>query len=66
MPKTKSTEKKIQKPIDELEKIVEIDEETKVDDIDLVPGVVEEDDTEEEDAVLDDEEIDPFKDKWEE
>jgi hypothetical protein len=66
MPKTKPTENKIQKPVDELEKIIEIDEETKVDDIDLVPGVVEEEDTEEEDAVLDDEEIDPFKDKWEE
>lgn len=75
MPKTKTTvkkpekivEKKIAKPADEIEKIIEIDEEAKVaDDLELIPGETETEDPEDEEAVLDDEEVDPFKDKWEE
>ncbi len=65
-PIDKKNETKIPKPADELEKIIEIDDDTKVDDIDLVPGETEEEDAEDEEAVLDEEEIDPFKDKWEE
>ncbi len=69
MPKTKELEKKTgsreAKPADDLEKIIEIDIEDKVVDPELIPG--EEIEAEEEDeAVLDDEEVDPFKDKWEE
>lgn len=69
MPKTKELEKKTvgreTKPADDLEKIIEIDIEDKVVDPELIPG--EEVEVEEEDeAVLDDEEVDPFKDKWEE
>jgi hypothetical protein len=71
MPKTKTTAKKeekkpIQKPVEELEKIIEIDEETKVDDLELIPGEASEDDPEEDEVGLDEEEVDPFKDKWEE
>lgn len=70
MPKSKTPEKKVEKkvvkPADELEKIIEIDEEAKVaDDLELIPGESEEDDPEE-DGGLDEEEVDPFKDKWEE
>lgn len=72
MPKTKSlektieksSEKKISKSLDDLEKIIEIPIE---DGLELIPGEMTEEDSEEEDeAVLDEEEIDPFKDKWEE
>ena len=48
-----------------MEKIIEIDIEDKIVDPELIPG--EEIEAEEdEEAVLDDEEVDPFKDKWEE
>ncbi len=80
MPKTKSAEKTIEKmagkkaesvpeiknlkqPLNDLEKIVEIPAE---DALELIPGEVSEEDPEDEEAVLDEEEIDPFKDKWEE
>jgi|GEM_PF-1442362 len=68
MPKSKSaekiTEKGIPQPADELDKIIEIP----VDDgLELIPGGEEEDaELEDEEAVLDEDEIDPFKDKWEE
>ncbi|MDP3962811.1 MAG: hypothetical protein Q8Q03_03025 [bacterium] len=65
MPKTKELEKKISSPGDDLEKIIEIDTEDKVVDPELIPGEEAEDELDE-DAVLDDEEVDPFKDKWEE
>lgn len=70
MPKSKTPEKKIEKkttrPVEELDKIIEIDEEAKMtDDLELIPGESEEDDPED-DAGLDEEEVDPFKDKWEE
>jgi hypothetical protein len=59
MPKTKS-------------KVEEVKEEEKIIDPDLIlgdeliPGEVEEIDEEEDGVALDDEEVDPFKDKWEE
>ncbi len=62
----KKTEKKVVKPADELEKIIEVDTEIKDGELELVPGEVTEEESEEEEAVLDDEEVDPFKDKWEE
>lgn len=66
MPKTKATEIKNKKPIEE-EKIIDIDTEEKDGDLELIPGSTEETDEElEEDAILDDDEVDPFKDKWEE
>ncbi len=65
MPKTKELEKKTISPADDLEKIIEIDSEEKIMDPELIPG--EEIDEElDEEATLDDEEVDPFKDKWEE
>lgn len=70
MPKPKSadkkTEKKVVAPTEETEKIIEIDEETKDDDLELIPGDISEDDPEDDELGLDDEEVDPFKDKWEE
>ncbi len=64
MPKTKSAEKKSTKSLPE-EKIIEIEDEVKEGDVELVAGDELEDELED-DAILDDEEIDPFKDKWEE
>lgn len=66
MPKAKTTEKKVTKPAEEAEKIIEIDTEEKVLDDELIPGESEGDDPEDEDGSLDEEEVDPFKDKWEE
>jgi hypothetical protein len=45
-----------------------LEEEEKILDPELVPGeVVEDEEVEDDDAIgLDDEEVDPFKDKWEE
>ncbi len=64
MPKAKKIEKKPVAPKEE-EKIIEIDTEEKEVDPELIPG--EETDEElEDDAILDDDEVDPFKDKWEE
>lgn len=65
MPKTKELDKKTISPADDLEKIIEIDAEEKIMDTELIPG--EEIDEElDDEATLDDEEVDPFKDKWEE
>ncbi len=70
MPKTKTTDKKEEKKIkgvtEEPEKIIEIAETEEVLDEELIPGEISEDDPEEDDAGLDEEEVDPFKDKWEE
>lgn len=68
MPKTKSVEIITEKSGDEVEKIIEIDDEAVKDlDDELIPGEIEDTEAEEEDdAVLDEEEVDPFKDKWEE
>lgn len=64
---TKSTEKKVSAPAPiEEEKIIEIDLEDKLVDPELIPGEDSLDDPEDEEALLDDEEVDPFKDKWEE
>lgn len=65
-PKDKIVEKKISKPTDELEKIIELDPEDKDADLELIPGEPVEEDAEEDEVGLDEEEIDPFKDKWEE
>ena len=75
MPKTKAQPKKDSEELD-IEKAkaepkdVLIDDEEKilVDGDELIPGnVVADEDAEEEDASgLDDDEVDPFKDKWEE
>ncbi|HEY4503574.1 MAG TPA: hypothetical protein VJJ28_00475 [Candidatus Paceibacterota bacterium] len=62
MPKTK--EQNNTRPTEE-EKIIEIDAEEKI--IDPETAVGEEVDEElEEDAILDEEEVNPFKDRWEE
>ncbi len=74
MPKTKSTapktEKIEKKPAVELDKIIDIEEADPavavVEEDELIPGEVSGDDPEDDEAVLDDEEVDPFKDKWEE
>lgn len=74
MPKSKSTasksEKIEKKPAAELEKIIEIEEADPavavVEEDELIPGELGGDDPEDDEAVLDDEEVDPFKDKWEE
>lgn len=64
MPKSKKTEVKPVAPKEE-EKIIEIDTEEKELDPELLPGEEVEEELEEE-AALDDDEVDPFKDKWEE
>lgn len=66
----KSLEKKMPSP-DELDKIIGIDADIKdVDikdgDIELMQGEVSEDDPEDDEVTLDEDDIDPFKDKWEE
>jgi hypothetical protein len=61
----KTVEKKVAKPAEE-EKIIEIDTEEKILPDELIPGEDEGDDPEDDEAGIDDEEIDPFKDKWEE
>jgi len=67
MPSTKDELKKNKIQPREEEKIIDIDLDDKDDDIEIVPGVHEEEDVaEEEDAILDDEEVNPFGDKWEE
>ena len=70
MPKSKTAVKNIEKKPkvlgEEPEKIIEIAEgEAEVLDDELIPGEVEGEDSED-DEVLDVEEVDPFKDKWEE
>ncbi len=64
MPKQKTVTKKPSLPVEE-EKIREIDLEKKIVDPELAPGE-EAEEEDEDDALLDDEEIDPFKDRWEE
>lgn len=66
MPKTKTIEKKVERPVDDLEKVIGLDADDKLGDLELIPGETEEDAEEEEEALLDAEEVDPFKDKWEE
>ncbi len=66
IPEKKVGNKTFPKPADELEKIIEIDTEIKDGDLELIPGEASEEDPEEDEATLDEEEIDPFKDKWEE
>ena len=67
MPSTKDELKKNKIQPREEEKIIDIDLDDKDDDIEIVPGVHEEEDVaEEEDAILDDEEVNPFGDKCEE
>ena len=67
MPSTKDELKKNKIQPREEEKIIDIYLDDKDDDIEIVPGVHEEEDVaEEEDAILDDEEVNPFGDKWEE
>jgi hypothetical protein len=65
-PTDKIIEKKIPKPGDELEKIIEIDSEDKDADLELIPGEPAEEDPEDEEVGLADDDLDPFKDKWEE
>lgn len=60
----KIPENKIAKPLEE-EKIIEIDIEEKIIDPEIIIGEETSED-EDDDAGLDEEEIDPFKDKWEE
>jgi hypothetical protein len=64
MPKAKKIEKKVAAPKEE-EKIIEIDTEEKELDAEIMPGEETEEELED-DAILDDDEVDPFKDKWEE
>ena len=65
MPKEKTETKKSGRPSEE-EKVAEIDPEEKVVDTELISSEENMDELEEEDAILDAEEVDPFKDKWEE
>lgn len=67
MPKAKISEVKNKKPAVEIEKdkIIEIDTDEKEIDPELIPGEETEEELED-DATLDDDEVDPFKDKWEE
>jgi hypothetical protein len=71
MPKSKAAEKKeeikVKTPAEEADKIIEIaesDEEVLDDDLALADDTL--DDAEDEEGALDEEEVDPFKDKWEE
>ncbi len=64
MPHTKTTQKSTKSVIDD-RKILEIDPEEKEVDPELIPGEEVEDELEDE-AALDDEEVNPFGDKWEE
>ena len=63
MPKTKIKEQKSARPLEE-EKIIDIDLEEKI--IDPEIAIEEAEEELEEEAVLDDEEVNPFKDRWEE
>lgn len=60
----KTAPKKEIRPPEE-DKIIEIDLEEKIIDPELIIGEESEEELEE-DAILDEEEVDPFKDKWEE
>ena len=61
MPKSKTTDKNVVSG----EKIIDIDSEEKEIDPEVAVGEETEEESEE-DALLDDDEVDPFKDKWEE
>ena len=64
MPKIKGANKEVSKNFQE-DKIVEIETGEKDSDVELIQGE-ETDDELENDSMLDDDEVDPFKDKWEE
>ena len=61
---TKIPEKKKGKPADVI-KVDDTDPEIKDGDLELIPGSESEEDPED-DALMDEDEVDPFKDKWEE
>jgi hypothetical protein len=72
MPKPKAAPKKEEKSpaknqAEETDKIIEIAEEDEdaIDD-ELIPGEVEEEELEDEEVGIDEEEVNPFGDKWEE
>lgn len=65
MPKIKTKSKKLEPEEKETEKI--IDPDLLLDDgVPVVEEIEEEEEEDEESDVLDDDEVDPFKDKWEE
>ncbi len=70
MPKTKTNLAKKNSDIDPKEDLKEapimIDDEEKVIDPDLIAGEIEDDEDTDDIDALDDDEVDPFKDKWEE
>lgn len=72
MPKIKakkdSEELDLEKTIKTEPKDILLDDEEKILDVDLVPGdvVVDEESDEDDVSGMDDDEVDPFKDKWEE
>jgi len=63
MPKTKKIE---DKDISETVKEIILDDEEKVLDPELVAGDIITDEDDDGDGIPDDEEVDPFKDRWEE
>lgn len=67
MPKTKKETINKEETVSEMKEII-LDDEEKVIDPELIAGepLIDEEDEEGDDAVLDDDEVDPFKDKWEE
>jgi len=72
MPKTKKPVakkevKKVVKPTEEIKGVPLLDDEEKEVDPELIAGVATEEDEDADDIdALDDDEVDPFKDKWEE
>ena len=65
MPKIKGANKEVSKD-SQGEKIIEVETEERDRDIELIQGVGTEDEELDDDSMLDDDEVDPFKDKWEE
>ena len=65
MPKIKGANKEVSKD-SQGEKIIEVETEERDRDIELIQGEGTEDEELDDDSMLDDDEVDPFKDKWEE
>ncbi len=65
MPKIKKEDVKKEDTVSEMKEVI-LDDEEKVLDPDLIVGEPLEEEDEDEISALDDEEVDPFKDKWEE
>ena len=66
MPKGKTKSKNLEPEEKETEKIIDPDLLLDDDGVPVVEEIEEEEDEDEESDILDDDEVDPFKDKWEE